>query len=153
MGATAALRVAECHTLRRGTRTMGKQRGLSLAEKREKVLSVFAAPDALFFTEKEIEQLAAKKGVRDGKDVLKTLVDDDLVSADKVGISRFFWRLASEEANKLNQKKKDCDQRISRAQELQAFHQAETEELQEQRSGEARAERLAELAELKEKLA
>ena len=31
---------------------MGKQRGLSLAEKREKVLSVFAAPDALFFTEK-----------------------------------------------------------------------------------------------------
>ena len=42
---------------------MGKQRGLSLAEKREKVLSVFAAPDALFFTEK-VYALAPRRPAR-----------------------------------------------------------------------------------------
>ncbi|CAI0543699.1 unnamed protein product [Linum tenue] len=67
---------------------MSKKRGLSLEEKREKMLQIFYESQD-FFLLKELEKLGPKKGVitQSVKDVIQSLVDDDLVLKDKIGTS------------------------------------------------------------------
>ncbi|XP_062102256.1 meiotic nuclear division protein 1 homolog [Humulus lupulus] len=73
-----------------------KKRGISLEEKREKILQIFYDSQD-FFLLKELEKLGPKKGVitQSVKDVVQSLVDDDLVSKDKIGTSVYFWSLPS----------------------------------------------------------
>ena len=49
------------------------------------------------FNLKEIEKIGAKRGVISQaiKDVNQSLVDDNLVEQDKIGIGSFFWGLPS----------------------------------------------------------
>ncbi|KAK4343394.1 hypothetical protein RND71_036488 [Anisodus tanguticus] len=79
-----------------------KKRGLSLDEKREKMLQIFYNSQD-FFLLKELEKLGPKKGVisQSVKDVIQTLVDDDLVFKDKIGTSVYFWSLPSCAGNQL----------------------------------------------------
>lgn len=51
----------------------------------------------------DIERLASRRGVvlQSVKDVLQSLVDDDLVHQEKIGISNFFWSFPGEAAVKL----------------------------------------------------
>ncbi|KAF8388908.1 hypothetical protein HHK36_025589 [Tetracentron sinense] len=79
-----------------------KKRGLSLEEKREKMLQIFYDSQD-FFLLKELEKLGPKKGVisQSVKDVVQSLVDDDLVSKDKIGTSVYFWSLPSCAGNQL----------------------------------------------------
>ncbi|XAR67084.1 hypothetical protein NMG60_11013514 [Bertholletia excelsa] len=81
---------------------MSKKRGLSLEEKREKMLQIFYESQG-FFLLKELEKLGPKKGVisQSVKDVVQSLVDDDLVSKDKIGTSVYFWSLPSRAGNQL----------------------------------------------------
>ncbi|KAF5208415.1 Meiotic nuclear division protein 1-like protein [Thalictrum thalictroides] len=81
---------------------MSKKRGLSLEEKREKILQIFYDSQD-FYLLKELEKLGPKKGVisQSVKDVVQSLVDDDLVSKDKVGSSIYFWSLPSCAGNQL----------------------------------------------------
>lgn len=81
---------------------MSKKRGLSLEEKREKMLQIFYDSQD-FYLLKELEKLGPKKGVisQSVKDVIQSLVDDDLVSKDKVGSSIYFWSLPSCAGNQL----------------------------------------------------
>ncbi|CAD5329420.1 unnamed protein product [Arabidopsis thaliana] len=81
---------------------MSKKRGLSLEEKREKMLQIFYESQD-FFLLKELEKLGPKKGVisQSVKDVIQSLVDDDLVAKDKIGISIYFWSLPSCAGNQL----------------------------------------------------
>ncbi|KAG9456512.1 hypothetical protein H6P81_001020 [Aristolochia fimbriata] len=81
---------------------MSKKRGLSLEEKREKILQIFYDSQD-FYLLKELEKLGPKKGVisQSVKDVVQSLVDDDLVSKDKIGISIYFWSLPSCAGNQL----------------------------------------------------
>ncbi|KAF6139664.1 hypothetical protein GIB67_002469 [Kingdonia uniflora] len=81
---------------------MSKKRGLSLEEKREKMLQIFYDSQD-FFLLKELEKSGPKKGVisQSVKDVIQTLVDDDLVSKDKIGSSIYFWSLPSCAGNQL----------------------------------------------------
>ncbi|XP_062118552.1 meiotic nuclear division protein 1 homolog [Humulus lupulus] len=88
-----------------GLRFLGpksKKRGLSLEEKREKILQIFYDSQD-FFLLKELEKLGPKKGVitQSMKDVVQSLVDDDLVSKDKIGTSVYFWSLPSCAGNQL----------------------------------------------------
>ncbi|XP_039164611.1 meiotic nuclear division protein 1 homolog [Eucalyptus grandis] len=71
---------------------MSKKRGLSLEEKREKMLQIFYESQD-FFLLKELEKLGPGKGVitQSVKDVVQSLVDDDLVSKDKIGTSVYLW--------------------------------------------------------------
>nr|GEZ71126.1 meiotic nuclear division protein 1 homolog [Tanacetum cinerariifolium] len=52
---------------------------------------------------KELEKLGVRKGVisQSIKDVVQSLVDDDLVSKDKIGTSVYFWSLPSCAGNQL----------------------------------------------------
>ncbi|KAH7686385.1 Meiotic nuclear division protein 1 [Dioscorea alata] len=81
---------------------MSKKRGLSLEEKREQMLQIFYDSQG-FFLLKELEKLGPKKGVisQSVKDVVQTLVDDDLVLKDKIGTSVYFWSLPSCAGNQL----------------------------------------------------
>ncbi|KAL3535662.1 hypothetical protein ACH5RR_004123 [Cinchona calisaya] len=81
---------------------MSKKRGLSLDEKREKMLQIFYESQD-FFLLKELEKLGPKKGVisQSVKDVVQSLVDDDLVLKDKIGTSVYFWSLPSCAGNQL----------------------------------------------------
>ncbi|XP_039166288.1 meiotic nuclear division protein 1 homolog [Eucalyptus grandis] len=79
-----------------------KKRGLSLEEKREKMLQIFYESQD-FFLLKELEKLGPRKGVitQSVKDVVQSLVDDDLVLKDKIGTSVYFWSLPSCAGNQL----------------------------------------------------
>ncbi|XP_073002545.1 uncharacterized protein [Typha latifolia] len=79
-----------------------KKRGLSLEEKREQMLQIFYDTQD-FFLLKELEKLGPKKGVisQSVKDVVQSLVDDDLVLKDKIGTSVYFWSLPSCAGNQL----------------------------------------------------
>lgn len=52
----------------------------------------------------DIEKLGCKRGVvlQSIKDVLQSLVDDDLVHQEKLGISNYFWSFPSEATVKLD---------------------------------------------------
>ena len=76
---------------------MSKKRGLSLEEKRERVLEIFHTKKDVFLL-KELEKIAYKeKGVvtQSVKDVVQSLVDDDLISSDKIGSSIYYWGFPS----------------------------------------------------------
>ncbi|KAJ3693178.1 hypothetical protein LUZ60_008658 [Juncus effusus] len=81
---------------------MSKKRGLSLEEKREQMLQIFYESQD-FYLLKELEKLGPKKGVisQSVKDVIQTLVDDDLVLKDKIGTSVYFWSLPNCASNQL----------------------------------------------------
>ncbi|KAI3782146.1 hypothetical protein L2E82_12179 [Cichorium intybus] len=71
-----------------GVLKSSKKRGLSLEEKTEKMLQIFYDSQD-FYLLKELENLGLRKGVisQSVKDVVQTLVDDDLVSKDKIETS------------------------------------------------------------------
>lgn len=81
---------------------MSKRKGLSLEEKREKMVELLQEA-AEFFTLKELEKIAPKrKGIvfQSVKEVLQSLVDDGMVSSDKCGVQTVFWCLPSEAVQK-----------------------------------------------------
>ncbi|XP_015889115.3 meiotic nuclear division protein 1 homolog [Ziziphus jujuba] len=95
---------------------MSKKRGLSLDEKREKILQIFYDSQD-FFLLKELEKLGPKKGVisQSVKDVVQSLVDDDLVLKDKIGTSVYFWSLPSCAGNQLRNVHRKLESDIQRS--------------------------------------
>ncbi|KAF6253902.1 putative MND1 domain-containing protein [Scenedesmus sp. NREL 46B-D3] len=81
---------------------MSKRKGLSLEEKRDKVLEVFTE-SADVFVLKDVEKLAARKGVvlQTIKEVLQSLVDDGMVNQEKIGSSNYFWAFPAEQSTKI----------------------------------------------------
>ncbi|KYM96100.1 Meiotic nuclear division protein 1 like protein [Cyphomyrmex costatus] len=77
---------------------MSKKKGVSLDEKRTRMLQIFYEKKE-FFTLKELEKIAPKEKnivVQAVKDVLQALVDDGLVRSEKIGTSIYFWRFPGE---------------------------------------------------------
>ncbi|KIZ00342.1 putative Meiotic nuclear division protein 1 like protein [Monoraphidium neglectum] len=81
---------------------MSKKRGLSLEEKRDKVLEVFHEAGDVFVL-KDVEKIASKRGVvlQSVKEVLQSLVDDDLVHQERIGASNYFWSFPAEASTKV----------------------------------------------------
>ncbi|CAA6660963.1 unnamed protein product [Spirodela intermedia] len=96
---------------------MSKKRGLSLDEKREQILQIFY-DSKNFYLLKELEKLGPKRGVisQSVKDVVQSLVDDDLVLKDKIGTSVYFWSLPSCASNQ--ETESDLANRTKRLKEL-----------------------------------
>ncbi|RIA86348.1 meiotic nuclear division protein 1 [Glomus cerebriforme] len=73
------------------------KKGLSAAEKRKRLEALFHETKE-FYQLKELEKIAPKvKGIvsQSVKEVLQSLVDDDLVASDKIGTSNYFWSFPS----------------------------------------------------------
>ncbi|CAN0838849.1 Meiotic nuclear division protein 1 homolog [Linum grandiflorum] len=107
---------------------MSKKRGLSLEEKREKMLQIFYDSQD-FFLLKELEKMGPKKGVisQSVKDVIQSLVDDDLVLKDKIGTSVYFWSLPSLAGNQLRNvyHKLESDLQSSKKRHVELVEQCE----------------------------
>ncbi|KAG2222047.1 hypothetical protein INT45_003692 [Circinella minor] len=76
------------------------KKGLSHDEKRKRLLEYFHETGD-FFQLKELEKIGPKKGVvaQSVKEVIQSLVDDGLVTTDKIGTSNYYWSFPSNTAN------------------------------------------------------
>ncbi|XP_046840276.1 meiotic nuclear division protein 1 homolog [Xenia sp. Carnegie-2017] len=80
---------------------MSRKRGLSLDEKRKRIMDIFFDTKD-FFQLKEIEKIASKeKGINSMvvKEIVQGLVDDNLVDTEKIGTSNYFWSFPSKVVN------------------------------------------------------
>ncbi|XP_048775211.2 meiotic nuclear division protein 1 homolog [Ostrea edulis] len=96
---------------------MSKKRGLSVEEKRSRMMEFFYEKKD-FFQLKELERLCQKeKGITSMsvKEILTSLVDDGMVDTDKIGTSVYFWAFPSKASQ--NRKRK-LDDLINRNNEL-----------------------------------
>jgi DNA-binding transcriptional regulator YhcF (GntR family) len=125
---------------------MGK-RGLSLDEKKQKLLEIIHSDRPEPHTLKSIEKLAQKKGVNTQtvKDVLGEMVSDGQVDFDKIGSTNWYWSFPNKDAmaaetelNELRRASESLDVELSaielRKIELSASRQpskARTEKLQQ----------------------
>eukprot|EP00039_Didymoeca_costata_P010879 m.147857 g.147857 ORF g.147857 m.147857 type:complete len:207 (+) comp14994_c0_seq1:58-678(+) len=98
---------------------MGK-RGMSAEEKRAAMMRFFFEKKT-FFHLKEVEKICSKEyGITSMsvKDVLQSLVDDDMVDSDKIGSSSYYWALPSKglhtrkrKLERLNAELKDLEEK------------------------------------------
>ena len=73
------------------------KKGLSLEEKRKKMMEIFYETKDVFLL-MDLEKIAPKmKGITSMsvKDVVTSLVDDGLVDTEKIGTSVYFWAFPS----------------------------------------------------------
>ncbi|KAL3775961.1 hypothetical protein ACHAWO_012149 [Cyclotella atomus] len=75
---------------------MAPSKRMSLEEKRSTILKIYHSSKEVY-TEKEIVALAAKAGVNANTiiDINQGLIDDNLVSKEKIGGSNYFWSFPS----------------------------------------------------------
>ncbi|XP_019058211.1 PREDICTED: meiotic nuclear division protein 1 homolog isoform X2 [Tarenaya hassleriana] len=101
-----------------------------------------------FFLLKELEKMGPKKGVisQSVKDVVQSLVDDDLVSKDKIGSSVYFWSLPSCAGNQLRNIRRKLESDLQGGKKRLAGLVDQRETLKKGREeSEERAEALAKL--------
>ncbi|OAF71123.1 Meiotic nuclear division protein 1 [Intoshia linei] len=83
--------------------TAKKRRGLSNDEKRSRTVKFLQNKDECFQL-KDLEKLLSKyEGINSMKvkEILKSLVDDDMIESDKVGMSNYFWCFKAKKVEKL----------------------------------------------------
>lgn len=127
---------------------MSKKRGLSLDEKRSRMLDLlFEKKD--FFQLKELEKIAPKeKGITSMsvKDVVQSLVDDAMVDTERIGTSNYFWAYPSKA---VHARKRKLETLTAEKDELKKKVQHHEKVLEEANKGKEesneRAEILAEL--------
>ncbi|ORX97534.1 meiotic nuclear division protein 1 [Basidiobolus meristosporus CBS 931.73] len=126
------------------------RKGLSLEEKRKRMEAIFHETKE-FFQLKELEKIAPKtKGIvmQSVKDVLQSLVDDNLVTAEKIGTSNYFWSFPS---TALQSRKRKIDDLTDELQSLTKKHEELQKGIEEASAGrensDDRGEKLAKLAE------
>ena len=75
---------------------MKKRKGMSLDDKRTNLLQMYYERKEVLNL-KEVEKYGAKRGIvlQSVKDVNQSLIDDNLVETDKIGIGTFFWAFPS----------------------------------------------------------
>ncbi|XP_076289795.1 meiotic nuclear division protein 1 homolog [Lasioglossum baleicum] len=96
---------------------MSKRKGVSLDEKRARMLQIFYEKKE-FFTLKELEKIAPKeKGIitQSVKDTLQALVDDGLVRSEKIGTSVYFWTFPGENITAIEQRISEATKNIVEA--------------------------------------
>jgi hypothetical protein len=126
---------------------MKKTKGISFEEKRNRMSNIFKE-DPSFFHLKDIEKLGTKRGIvfQTIKDVLDSLVNDNLVETDKIGSSSYYWALPS----KIYQVKKNAlDRNHQSIESIKAENEALKNKIKEAKASrketEERREKLEEL--------
>ncbi|KAJ1981768.1 Meiotic nuclear division protein 1 [Dimargaris xerosporica] len=130
------------------------KRGLSYDEKRRRLEELFYETKD-FFQLKELEKIAPKsKGIvaQSVKEVLQSLVDDDIVKGEKIGTSNYFWSFPSaalkSRKRKIDDLEANLQQLVQKNEELQASIAAATDGREET---DERAELLKQLSEIENK--
>eukprot|EP00899_Mesostigma_viride_P024641 jgi/Mesvir1/5361/Mv15444-RA.1 len=128
---------------------MSKRKGVSADEKRTKIQAIFYETRD-FFQLKEVERLGSKAGVitQAVKDVLQSLVDDDLVHSDKIGTSRYYWAFPSEASSKRDNLNAQLGQLAAAREKLEQRRKALAASRSEGQDRTASIARLAQLEQL-----
>ncbi|XP_033985171.1 meiotic nuclear division protein 1 homolog [Trematomus bernacchii] len=108
---------------------MSKKKGLSLDEKRSRMMEIFFETKDVFQL-KDIEKIAPKqKGITpmSVKDVLQSLVDDNMVDSERVGTSNYYWAFPSKALHARKNKLEDLESQISEAKQRKASVQKAVE--------------------------
>merc|ERR1712080_43150 len=113
-----------------------KRKGMSLEEKRNKLLEMYYEKKEVLNL-KEVEKFGAKKGIvlQSIKDVNQSLIDDNLVMTDKVGIGTFFWALPSQGLQSRKNLIEDYDRKIEAAKRETEEASINAEKAREARDG------------------
>ncbi|XP_063243353.1 meiotic nuclear division protein 1 homolog [Bacillus rossius redtenbacheri] len=131
---------------------MSKRKGVSADEKRTRLLELFREKQE-FFQLKELEKIAPKeKGitVQSVKDVLQSLVDDDLVDSEKIGTSIYYWSYPNKSVNAKRRRTEGLAARLREGLHGLEEARAETQRAREGREPtEERAALLGEWAEVR----
>ncbi|XP_018427308.1 PREDICTED: meiotic nuclear division protein 1 homolog [Nanorana parkeri] len=96
---------------------MSKKRGLSVEEKRSKMLEIFFEKKDVFQL-KDLEKIAPKeKGITSMsvKDVLQSLVDDAMVDSERIGTSNYFWAFPSKALHSRKRKLETLESQLTEA--------------------------------------
>uniref|UniRef100_UPI0037E9AAE6 meiotic nuclear division protein 1 homolog isoform X1 n=1 Tax=Semicossyphus pulcher TaxID=241346 RepID=UPI0037E9AAE6 len=96
---------------------MSKKKGLSLEEKRTRMMEIFFETKDVFQL-KDIEKIAPKtKGITpmSVKDVLQSLVDDNMVDCERVGTSNYYWAFPSKALHARKHKLEELQKQDSEA--------------------------------------
>ncbi|KAH9403748.1 Meiotic nuclear division protein 1 [Tyrophagus putrescentiae] len=114
---------------------MSRKKGLSMEEKRVRLLELFHEKQEPFLL-KDLEKAATKeKGIplQTVKDVLTSLVSDDMVDTDKIGTSVYFWSFPSKNstivstASMWNWRRKTAQLEAEIAEKLKSSSESEEE--------------------------
>mmetsp|Transcript_13883 Transcript_13883/g.24329 ORF Transcript_13883/g.24329 Transcript_13883/m.24329 type:complete len:207 (-) Transcript_13883:1095-1715(-) len=134
---------------------MSKRKGMSADDKRGTMLSIFHE-SADVFQLKDIEKLSTKRGINSQtiKDVLQTLLDDDLVRMEKIGSSNYYWSYPAQASVKISNEASAAEVELAAAKRRKTELTASVDkERAGQQDAAVRAELAAELAELRRKVA
>ncbi|KAJ8269520.1 hypothetical protein COCON_G00121270 [Conger conger] len=96
---------------------MSKKKGLSLEEKRSRMMEIFFETKDVFQL-KDIEKIAPKtKGITpmSVKDVLQSLVDDNMVDCERVGTSNYYWAFPSKALHARKRRLDELEKQLSEA--------------------------------------
>ncbi|XP_019717952.1 meiotic nuclear division protein 1 homolog isoform X2 [Hippocampus comes] len=100
---------------------MSKKKGLSLEEKRSRMMEIFFETKDVFQL-KDIEKIAPKtKGITPMtvKEVLQSLVDDNMVDCERVGTSNYYWAFPSKALHTRELKLEELNKQVSEAKQRQ----------------------------------
>ncbi|XP_070572534.1 meiotic nuclear division protein 1 homolog isoform X2 [Ptychodera flava] len=130
---------------------MSKRKGLSLEEKRTRMMEIFFEKKD-FFQLKELEKIAPKeKGITSMsvKDVVQSLVDDAMVDTDKIGTSIYFWAFPSKTSQNCKRKISELTHKLEESEKKRT---ATKQMIEKAKKGREETDQRAELlTELKEK--
>ncbi|KAJ1882848.1 Meiotic nuclear division protein 1 [Coemansia sp. RSA 486] len=108
----AGVRGDEEETKRRRVEAMGPR--LTIDEKRKRMMEIFHDTMEPYLL-KELEKIGPKqKGIvsQTVKDVVQSLVDDNMVRCEKIGTSNYFWSFPSESALKRKTRLQDLQKEV-----------------------------------------
>ncbi|XP_064200528.1 meiotic nuclear division protein 1 homolog isoform X1 [Anguilla rostrata] len=135
---------------------MSKKKGLSLEEKRSRMMDIFFETKDVFQL-KDIEKIAPKtKGITpmSVKEVLQSLVDDNMVDCERVGTSNYYWAFPSKALHGRKRRLEELEKQLSEAKKRKATLQQAVEKAKVGRQDtEERAALLKELRSLREQRA
>ncbi|XP_076107851.1 meiotic nuclear division protein 1 homolog [Mytilus galloprovincialis] len=129
---------------------MSKKRGLSVEEKRTRMMEFFFEKKDVFLLKELEKQCQKEKGITSMsvKEIVTSLVDDGMVDNDKIGTSVYFWAFPSKASQNRKRKLLDLENRIE---ELDSKKRTLTEAIEKAKMGkeesDSRTELLTALAE------
>uniref|UniRef100_A0AAR2JKR8 Meiotic nuclear division protein 1 homolog n=2 Tax=Pygocentrus nattereri TaxID=42514 RepID=A0AAR2JKR8_PYGNA len=114
---------------------MSKKKGLSLEEKRSRMMEIFFETKDVFQL-KDIEKIAPKsKGITpmSVKEVLQSLVDDNMVDSERVGTSNYYWAFPSKALHARKHRLEDLEKQHAEGKQRRVALQQAVEKAKEGR--------------------
>ncbi|CAK70376.1 unnamed protein product (macronuclear) [Paramecium tetraurelia] len=111
-----------------------KNKGLSANQKRDRIMKIFTERKEVF-SYPQLEKEADKVGIRRDnlKEILESLLSDNLVETENLGTSKCYWSLPSQALIRLQQKCAEYTEKIDQERQKEIEIEAQFESMKEGR--------------------